>query len=60
MIKEHLQTIMAKEKYAMWIEPIKEIPVEETGINVPILIVPNIYFKDKIQEMLKEQNSKKT
>jgi hypothetical protein len=56
MIKEHLQTIMAKEKYDIWIEPIKEIPAKETGMNAPILIVPNIYFKDKIQEILKEQN----
>jgi hypothetical protein len=56
MIKEHLQTVMTKEKYDMWIEPIKEIPAKETGMNAPILFVPNIYFKDKIQEILKEQN----
>jgi hypothetical protein len=58
-IKEYLKKVMTKEEYNLWIEPIIEntaisaIP-EEKEINV--LIVPNIYFKSRISEILRNHN----
>jgi hypothetical protein len=53
-IKEYLKKVITKEQYDIWIEPIIELTAEET--EKPILIVPNIYFKSKISEILKEQS----
>jgi hypothetical protein len=53
-IKERLKEILPREKYELWIEPIKEFLAEKTETS--ILIVPNIYFKDKISEILKSYN----
>jgi hypothetical protein len=53
-IKEYLKKVITKEQYDIWIEPIVEHISEKKEIN--ILIVPNIYFKNKISEILKEQN----
>jgi hypothetical protein len=53
-IKEYLKKVIIKEEYDLWIEPIIELTAEET--EKPILIVPNIYFKSKISEILKTQN----
>ncbi|MDR2351095.1 MAG: hypothetical protein LBD56_00205 [Endomicrobium sp.] len=52
-IKEYLKKVITKEQYDIWIEPIIELMAEET--EKPILIVPNIYFKSKILEILKAQ-----
>jgi hypothetical protein len=53
-IKEYLKSIMSKEGYELWIEPISEQTSEE--LEKPILVVPNVYFKSKISEILKAQN----
>jgi hypothetical protein len=53
-IKELLKDVLTKSEYDIWIEPITEHVEEEKEIN--ILIVPNIYFKNRISEILKSQN----
>ena len=55
-IKEYLKKVMTKEEYDLWIEPIIEHTAisEEKEINV--LIVPNIYFKSRISEILRNYN----
>jgi hypothetical protein len=53
-IKDYLKKVITKEEYDIWIEPIIELTAEETGRA--ILIVPNIYFKSRISEILKAQN----
>jgi hypothetical protein len=53
-IKEYLKKVITKEEYDIWIEPIVEHIAEEKEIN--ILIVPNIYYRNKISEILKAQN----
>jgi hypothetical protein len=51
-IKEYLKNIMPKEDYDLWIEP----ATEHTIAGKIVLVVPNIYFQNRISEMLKEQN----
>jgi hypothetical protein len=53
-IKEFLKDVLTKSEYDIWIEPIVEHTAEETG--KAILIVPYIYFKNRISEILKVQN----
>jgi hypothetical protein len=53
-IKELLKDVLTKSEYDIWIEPIIELTAEET--EKPILIVPNIYYQNKISEILKSQN----
>jgi hypothetical protein len=53
-IKDLLKDVLTKSEYDIWIEPIVEHTAEETG--KAILIVPNIYFKNRISEILKVQN----
>jgi hypothetical protein len=53
-IKDLLKDVLTKSEYDIWIEPIVEHTAEEIG--KAILIVPNIYFKNRISEILKAQN----
>jgi hypothetical protein len=53
-IKDYLKKVITKEEYDIWIEPITEHTSEEIG--KAILIAPNIYFKNRISEILKSQN----
>ncbi|MDR1087574.1 MAG: hypothetical protein LBL16_05030 [Endomicrobium sp.] len=53
-IKDLLKDVLTKSEYDIWVEPIVEHTSGQT--NSAILIVPNIYFKNRISEILKSQN----
>jgi hypothetical protein len=52
-IKEYLKNIITKAEYDIWIDPITEHITETKTI---IIVVPNIYFKNKISKILKNNN----
>jgi hypothetical protein len=51
-IKEYLKNIMPKEDYDLWIEPATEHAIA----GKTVIVVPNIYFQNRISEILKSQN----
>jgi hypothetical protein len=51
-IKEYLKKVITKEDYDLWIEPVTEHTIAEKIV----LVVPNIYFQNRISEILKTQN----
>jgi hypothetical protein len=51
-IKEYLKKVITKEDYDLWIEP----TTEHTIVGKTVIVVPNIYFQNRISEILKQQN----
>jgi hypothetical protein len=52
-IKEFLKDILTKSEYDSWIEPIVELTAKTGTV---ILEVPNVYYENRISEILKAQN----
>jgi hypothetical protein len=52
-IKEFLKDVLTKSEYDSWIEPIVELTAKTGTV---ILEVPNVYYENRISEILKAQN----